>query len=476
MPNLQKQLGITVLPEFLQNEGIDAVLDNVVERAGATAVATSPYVMTPADAMTGSREPPDDAGAGNVRLLDRPLWGKRELFVQTAPSFTPDASLYRGLEYQPAQPTELTRTHGDVIARFIRAAQARHLKVYLQVQAAIPPGYRVQFGGPREDDLPRRPDGKVPDRRVSKNGSLASEPLRKYLVALVTDLLRQYPEIDGIRLDWPEYPPYFLDECFLDFSEPALEAARRLGFDAERMRRHAQAVFMHLHGGLTNATLDAWYEADGGRNAILALFRDYPGLADLLQFKALLVDELLAQTRETITRVGGSRVALVPNAFAPPWTIVSGFDFRRAARHCQGASTKSYTMHWAMMLNFYGTRLLKANPRLNERKLVRTLVRLLDLDEQEGRPTLQDYAYPEPDAPHPVSDGAIARKLKQATAEAGPMPVYALAHGYGPLDDFRRRFTAAWQASRDGAWINRYGYLSDAKLDAVGEMTRSKSP
>ncbi len=81
-------LGVTVLPEYVQVEGVDKVLDNLV-RMGATAVATSPYVMEPADAKTGGREPPDDAGAGKVRLLDRPLWGRRELFVRTA--FVPES-------------------------------------------------------------------------------------------------------------------------------------------------------------------------------------------------------------------------------------------------------------------------------------------------------------------------------------------------------------------------------------------------
>ena len=41
-------VGITVMPEYIQNEGIERVLDNLVHRAGATAVATSPYVMEPA--------------------------------------------------------------------------------------------------------------------------------------------------------------------------------------------------------------------------------------------------------------------------------------------------------------------------------------------------------------------------------------------------------------------------------------------
>ena len=53
-----KTLGITVMPEWIQVEGIDALLDNLQGRAGATAIATSPYVMEPADKATGGREPP----------------------------------------------------------------------------------------------------------------------------------------------------------------------------------------------------------------------------------------------------------------------------------------------------------------------------------------------------------------------------------------------------------------------------------
>src|SRR6187549_1372290 len=134
------------MPEYYQTEGIDAVLDNIAHVAGATAVTTSPYVLAEADEQTGSREPPVDAGAGSVRLLDRPLWGKRELYVKTAPSFEPDKKLYGGLRYQPSPTNNLTVREGGVIKAFLRAAQARHIQTYLQVQAAIPPGYRVQFG------------------------------------------------------------------------------------------------------------------------------------------------------------------------------------------------------------------------------------------------------------------------------------------------------------------------------------------
>ncbi len=468
----QRFLGITVMPEYVQNEGIDRVLENLV-RAGATAVATSPYVMEPADEKTGSREPPDDAGAGTVRLLERPLWGKRELFVKTAPAFGPEAKLYQGLRYQPPPTTELTRKQGPLVRDFLRAAQAKHLKAYLQVQAAIPPGYRVQFGGPQEADQPRLPDGTRPPRRLANNGSLASAHVRDYAHALTRDLLRAYPDIDGLRFDWPEYPPYFLDDVFLDFGDPAREAAQRLGFDFERMRRHAGELYRVLHGGLADAHLAAWLDPDGGRYRLLHGLAERPGLTDWLRFKAALVEELLAGLRQVLTEAGGKEKELMPNAFPPPFTLASGFDFARVARHCTATSVKLYTMHWSMMLRFYGDTLRKVNPKLSEPLLVQALVRWFDMADGEGLPRLEDYGYPEPNVPHPAGAKAQARKLGQAQADAGAMPVYALAHAYGPVEDVRQRLQVAWQASRRGVWINRYGYLSDAKLKVVAEVCRA---
>lgn len=461
-------LGVTVLPEFVQNEGIDAVLDRLLA-AGVTAVATSPYVMAPADEQTGSREPPDDAGAGQVRLLDRPLWGRRELFVRTAPSFVPDKKLYAGLRYQPAEPSDLTQTQGHLVADFIRAAQARHVKVYFQVQAAIPPGYRVQFGGPADEDRPRLPDGSLPRRRLANNGSLASPDIARYLQALIRDLCRAYPDIDGLKLDWPEYPPYFLDDVFLDFGSHAQAAASRLGYDVARMRRDAGALYKLLHGSLTNDGLAVWAAPDGGRHALLRALASRRGLLDHLALKADLSESLLAASRQTLTAAAGPHKELVPNAFAPPWSLASGFDFARAARHSSAISVKIYTMHWPMMLKFYGDQLLEANPQLEERLLVETLVNLLDIDNDDGRKTLADFAYPEPDQPHPVSSRAQARKLVQAQREAGAVPIQALVHGYGPASDFRRRLRAALQASPGGLWINRYAYLSDEKLEILGQ-------
>ena len=467
----ERLVGITVLPEFLQVEGVDAVLDNLVMKAGANAVTTSPYVMEVADEQTGGREPPDDAGAGAVRLLDRPLWGKRELFVRTAPSFAPQAPLYRGLRYQPAESTDLTRRDGHVVHDLIRAAQSRHLKVYLQVQAAIPPGYRVQFGGPTDDDRPRLPDGRLPPKRLAKNGSLASRHIVDYTRALIRDLCRTYPDIDGIRFDWPEYPPYVLDDLFLDFSEPAKQAAGRLGFDFERMQRDALALYRKLHGGLTDADLAAWLDEDGGRYALARWLTKYPGMLEQSRFKAALTGELATSFRRTMNDSGAERMELIAHAFPPPWNLASGIDFANSGGHVSGYCDKLYTMHWAMMLRFYADQLLAANRGLSDQLLGRVLVRLLDIADDQGLAKATDYHYSEPDEPHPAGSKAMQRKIAQARQEAGDTPVFALTHGYGPAADFRRRLAAAWEASPAGIWVNRYGYLSDEKLRIIGEAT-----
>ena len=95
----------------------------------------------------------------------------------------------------------------------------------------------------------------------------------------------------------------------------------------------------------------------------------------------------------------------------------------------------------------------------------------------EASPNGARLHYPPPDQPHPVGAQAQRDKLQQAQRLAGAVPVIAYAHSYGPLADVQARFALAVQASQQpGAsgrvWINRYGYLSDAKLAALGAVVQ----
>ncbi len=463
--------GITMLPEFIQSEGIDGVLKNLIDRAGVNAVTTSPYVMEPSDEKMGSREPPIDAGAGSVRLLDRSLFGKRELWVRTAPSFIANKSHYKNLRYQPPEPDDLTRREGGKVADFIKQAKASGLKVYLQVQAASPPGYRVQFSGVIDEDQPRDFKNAIPSRRVDKNGSLASPHIVDYTAAMLVDLAQQYPQIDGFRIDWPEYPPYFLDVLFVDYSVHAKAAALRLGYSFDSMRKSAQSLHAKLFGKLTNRDLEQVLEGDGGRLTLLNGAIEFPGFVEAMNFRTKLVRELIGQAREALNNAGASHLELVPNAFPPPWNVMSGFPYDNWGKTINGFSIKEYSMHWAMMVRFYGDALLEANPSLDEQLLVRSLVRILDISDDGGLPHLTDYSYPEPNQAHPCGTEALKRKIRQTQAIADETPVYALAHGYGSAEDFKRRLAAANHASHHGFWINRYGYLSDEKLEIVRQIT-----
>jgi hypothetical protein len=195
-----------------------------------------------------------------------------------------------------------------------------------------------------------------------------------------------------------------------------------------------------------------------------------------MRFKAALVGELLAGFRRALTQAGGAAKELMPNAFPPPFSWASGLDFALAGKHTSGISVKLYTMHWPMMLRFYGDALRQSNPSVSERLLVRTLSRLFDITDDGGSERLAEWRYPEPEEAHPVGLEAQARKIRQARVAAGDTPIYALAHGYGPVTDFRNRLRAAWAASNRRVWINRYGYLSDEKLAAARQIGQAALP
>lgn len=453
--------GITMMPEYIQTEGIDSTLKNLTGRARATAVTISPYVMEPASEQDGSREPPIDAGAGKVRLLDRPLWGKRELFVRTAPSFEHDLRLFKNLRYQPSAATELTRKQGPLIADFIKEAKRRGLRVYFQVQAAIPPGYRVQFGGPQDEDRPRLPDGSLQKRRLANNGSLASPEIRKYVNALIRDTLRVYPEIDGIRLDWPEYPPYLLDDVFLDFSTHAETFARKHRFPFDLIRQRAQAVYRLLHSGSVDLS-----------RAFGELIDD-PIFGTLFALKGRMVREFLRECRYELKVAGGRDKELLANSFPTPFSVLSGMHNPEVGAHVDGVAVKLYTMHWPMMLRFWCEQLLGPNPDpAREAGVVGAVANWMQIDSGEKFKTLAACRYPEPLEPHPANDTDMERKLSEARNILGDK-VAALAHGYGPAADFRRRLAVAWEGSRGRTWINRYGYLSDEKLEIIGDVCRA---
>jgi hypothetical protein len=304
-----------------------------------------------------------------------------------------------------------------------------------------------------------------------QTGSLASPAIRGWNRALIRDTFDAYPDIDGVRLDWPEYPCYYLSEVFYDFGEHAERWAAEHGFDVETMRRDTGDFARYLHGSLKNSDLSDWASEERGTFLAASLLIKYPGVTEWLRCKAQLCEDLLVDWREAIACYGGKTKELMASAFAPPFSIFTGFDYTRASKICNSVNPKMYAMHWSMMVEDWARELVEANPALDEGLVVRSLASIFDLAENNIELTIDNFGYPSPDAAHPVSSEVQARKIQQVVrASAGRAAVYPILHGYGPVGDFERRLRLVESSPADGVMIQRYGYLSDDKLDAIGRI------
>src|SRR5262249_12366722 len=162
-------------------------------------------------------------------------------------------------------------------------------------------------------------------------------------------------------LDWAEYTCYFLEDCFTCFCEHCQSAATALGYDWPRIEQDTRAFWDRLHR-LTPADLArALNPADWPfvlADALLA----YPGVADLLRFKAASVTCAAAELRQVMNDAGASSVALGLNGFAPPWNLVTGLDYRQVHQVVQATRCKLFTFHWPMMTRWYAESLVAWNP------------------------------------------------------------------------------------------------------------------
>jgi hypothetical protein len=469
-------LGVTVMPEWFQCEGIQPVLDRL-QAAGASALVTSPYLLRVVAPGEGAREPPPDGDAGGVRPLDRALWGQRETWVSTTPSLVHERSRYEGLRYQPGAPGALTLAQPRFMDQVIQAANARGMLVYLQVMAASPPGYRVQFSAAMAQDQCCGPDGQLHPNRVDRNASLASPHVRAYGSALLAELAERYPGVAGFRVDWPEYPPYDLRSALFDFSLHGRQAIADQGADpddlAERLSRAVQtwrrlaeqeAPAGVLRQRLQEAGWDEWF-AEGPARALWAS-------------KRASVRRMLVAYRQALDAVAGRRRLLEPQVFPQPLSSWSGFAWEALHESCDAVGVKLYTMHWPMIARYWARDLIGRSDGPQADQLTQALFQWMDLGEGEN---LSDLHYPPPERCHPVGDQAQVRKLRAAQLQAGETPVVAFVHSYGPASDFMHRFDLAaqtmGQAGASGRlWVNRYGYLSDEKLAWLGRYMRAEAP
>ena len=462
-------LGIVLTTAEIDSEGLDAVLDRVA-RTGATAITTALGVLVPGRPGDGTREPPLDV-AGQARLLDRPLWGRRELFLKSYNPHEPDPAIWAGVDYPPP-PVAPPEHRRDVARLVIDGARARGLAPHIQISPytlpGTPGGQSVGSGEGRgtDDDRPRRIDGRVAERVVAGHGCLNNPRVRVLGRARLREAARHYPDVAGIFLDWAEWTCYFLEDCFTCFCPHCRASAESAGYDWARIERDTRAFWNRLHrltpGDLRRAADDADWPF-----ALACGLLTYPGVADLLRFKAASVCGALAELRATLDAAGCGEVPLEVNGFAPPWCLITGMDYGTVGLIAGATRCKLFTFHWPLIVRWWAETLLAWNPTMDEGATLRAILAALDLPHPaEGhRRRLADFGMPRPGEPHPIVMEALTRKLDQAVALAGDgAPCQAYLHSYRPATEFARVLEAARASKAFGCWVQRYGYLSDEKL------------
>ena len=362
----------------------------------------------------------------------------------------------------------MTRAEGGWLDRLLDAANARGIAVYLQVMAASPPGYRVQFSNALADDACLGPDGQPHGQRVDRNASLASSHVVAYITTLLIELASRYPGVAGFRLDWPEYPPYDFRSALFDFNPAALAQVR-----AGRPRSGRAGTRGHGLGAAIDAGGSGERRSRLARDARCAARRGM-GLADsrygplrpLFDAKRAASLSLLRACRAALDTVPGARRRLEPQIFPPPLHRISGFPIDALDGVADAVGVKLYTMHWPMLARYWARDLLAgAGGEAEQNALTAAIADLFGFTDalDKGGAALR---YPEPHEAHPVGARAQSSKLLAARELAGVVPVRAFVHSYGPSSDVMARFDIA--ARRDlPRWINRYGYLSDQKLEAL---------
>ena len=312
------------------------------------------------------------------------------------------------------------------------------------------------------------PDGQPHGQRVDRNASLASSHVVAYITTLLTELASRYPGVTGFRLDWPEYPPYDFRSALFDFNPAALAQVAQAGHDVIALAREVTAWARQLTRA---AAASASHGSRVTRDALLAARwgsltgTDGP-LRPLFDAKRAASLSLLRACRAALDTVPGARRRLEPQIFPPPLHRISGFPIDALDGVADAVGVKLYTMHWPMLARYWARDLLAgAGGPAEQDALTAAIANLLGFTDalDEGGAALR---YPEPNEAHPVGTRAQSSKLLAARELAGAVPVRAFVHSYGPLTDVMARFDIA-AATGLPRWINRYGYLSDQKLDAL---------
>lgn len=464
----QRTRGVVFTPAELQYEGLERVLGDLAG-SGVNAVAVTPGVFLPGDPESGVREPPLDVD-GEVRQLDRPLWGSRVAYVQRFAPYEPDPQIWAGLPY-PSSEQAPPGHRADMARQMIDEARRLQMRPYIIISPTILPGLPgghsmsggIVQGEPHERPLPV--GGRRSKRIIAGQGCPNNPSVRDLVVARVRETVKHYGDAAGLFLDWIEYTCYFPEDAFTCFCRSCERTARAQGVDWPALEEGVRALWSRLQR-LTDVDLRA--VIDAGTFRVLVSLADCAAIEEHQRFKATSVAGLYDLVRRTAVEAGAPGLSIGANGFPGPFSTVTGADFAVTAGSVDVVRPKFFTFHWAMMVRWYGETLMQRNPHLDESLVVAAMLSVFGISGGGYDRSLASFGMPKPGQSHPLSVADVRRKVEDVVTAVGHVDrCEAYIHSYQPVDDLDNLVRAMDETDVGGVWVQRYGYLSDAKLDRL---------
>ncbi|MFO8037579.1 MAG: hypothetical protein R6U57_13230 [Anaerolineales bacterium] len=458
---MEKFLGILVTPDDVQNEGLEPVFDNIA-KTGAKAISFAPWISHPAGKGRGSRLP-DLHIDGYKRRLDRPLFGKREVYLESFLSYTPDEGLYSGGIYSPPTPAPPSDLDKDIPHQMIDAAHKNGMAVHVEVVPFLPPNVKPK-------DRPHLINNiQLHIPKVADRACLNSPDAQYYGLALIEDTLNQYPEVDGVVLDWAEFSAYLLTDHFSCFCEHCEAKALNAALDWLQIKQDVRALWDWLHSLTPDRLLQSIRVVENVGLAVEWLMR-YPGWLDFFKLKAQSVEDFYKKVRSKLDLIGKSNVEITARGWPTPFNLTSGMDYRALSEVCDVLAPKIFTFDHTAMPRWHGQQLMEWNADLPESLVLKAVVSWLNLPDKLVDRKLTDYQMPAPNEFHPIKDESYGYRIDEiANQVAGKAQCCPYVHAYRNEEQWREIISILLEGEADGMWVQMYGYLSDQKIQILSQ-------
>jgi hypothetical protein len=132
-----------------------------------------------------------------------------------------------------------------------------------------------------------------------------------------------------------------------------------------------------------------------------------------------------------------------------------------------------FTFAYSALPRWYGETLLAWNPGLSESQILDALVEWMNLSDDIEERSFADYHIPAPTELHPAELEVYRERLDEVVDQvAGRTKCYPFAHAYLPEPQWKQLIATIRDSRVDGMWVQMYGYLSDRKLETLGQTWR----